>query len=832
MYTDDTKPKVLYLDDEEENLLVFTSSFRRYYDISAVQSVTEAREISKNISFDIIISDQRMPDITGVEFLKSIPGRQDDIRIILTGYSDIEAVIDALNTGKIYKFIKKPWEKEELKTILDEAIIKQAEKKKENGHNKQTEEQINIPGAQKPVNAGNKEEIEELKKQVNEAYQNVQLLSEIGQEITSSLNLDAILNTVYESVNQLMDATVFGIGIFNEVENVIDYRLAIEKGKRYQPYTRSMEDKNQFPVWCIENKKEIFINDVEKESGKYIKGKVMINQEEATMEDGAKGEIPTSIIYMPLMVKEKVIGLITAQSFNKNAYNQYHLNNLRNIAIYVSTALENAKAYKLIEEQKAEIQQKNIELEQKVEKRTEQLRIQNDELDDTYSKLKLLTEIGKEITSTLDLNTILNTIYENVNNLMDASVFGIGIYNEAENAIDYRLAIENGKRYQPYSRSMEDKNQFPVWSIENKKEIFINDIYKEYSRYIKEYKSNVDAVILDDGSKSTEPLSLIYIPLLFNNKPIGVVSVQSFRKYAYNQYHLDILRSLASYITTAIQNANSYTKMITAFEQLKTAQSKLVESEKMASLGVLTAGVAHEINNPVNFISGGIQSLEENYADVQSFLQLLMQYYADGSSPQLRETIDRKKAALQLDKLMPEMEALITSIKNGANRTSEIVRGLRNFSRLDESDMKKANLEEGIDNTLVILNNQLKNRVHIIKEYGKIPELMCFPGQLNQVFMNILYNATDAIQVKGDIHIKTWQEKGSIKIAISDTGKGMPESIRSRIFEPFFTTKPVGKGTGLGLSIAYGIIEKHKGNIDVQSEEGKGTTFTLTLPVK
>jgi len=275
--------------------------------------------------------------------------------------------------------------------------------------------------------------------------------------------------------------------------------------------------------------------------------------------------------------------------------------------------------------------------------------------------------------------------------------------------------------------------------------------------------------------------------------------------------------------------------MTRAFEQLKNTQSKLVESEKMASLGVLTAGVAHEINNPVNFISGGIISLKENYEDVEMLLKKYMSYdpQADKKTTEkLWNEIETLKEEVDLESLLPEIQDLFKSISNGASRSMEIVRGLKNFSRLDESDMKEANLETGIDSTLVILNNQLKNRITVNKEYGGLPLLHCFPGQLNQVFMNILNNAIQAMTGTGELSISTSHKDGNIIIRISDSGPGIPDAVKEHIFEPFYTTKGVGEGTGLGLSISYGIINKHKGTITVDSEMGKGTTFTITLPVK
>jgi len=476
-----------------------------------------------------------------------------------------------------------------------------------------------------------------------------------------------------------------------------------------------------------------------------------------------------------------------------------------------------------------EIGQNIIDQDDKVKERMAQLQQLNDqmlqqrkELQNTYHNVKLLSEIGQQITSTLSLEKIIGTVYDNVNNLMDAAIFGIGIYNAAERRLEFRGTIEKGDKIPDFYSSEDNENSSAIWCFKNQKELIINDIQVEYDKYIK----NSPPPVAEDT-----PESLMYLPLMTHEGAIGVITVQSFKKFSYNSFHIDILHTLASYVIIAIQNADSYRKMIDAFEQLKATQSKLVESEKMASLGVLTAGVAHEINNPINFISAGIEALKENFTDVTDLLELYFQYDPATSPPGEWEKILQKKKRLTGDGILPEIKDLLASIKNGAARTTEIVKGLRSFSRLDENDRKKANLEEGIDNTLVILNSRMKNRVEVIKEYGKIPEILCFPGQLNQVFMNVLHNASDAIEGEGKITIKTWQENGHVKITMRDTGNGMPEEVRRKIFEPFFTTKAVGKGTGLGLSIAYGIIEKHKGVIEVESAIGKGTQFTITLPV-
>lgn len=267
-----------------------------------------------------------------------------------------------------------------------------------------------------------------------------------------------------------------------------------------------------------------------------------------------------------------------------------------------------------------------------------------------------------------------------------------------------------------------------------------------------------------------------------------------------------------------------------ALDNLKRTQTQLVDKEKMASLGQLTAGVAHEINNPINFVSGNVAPLDR---DVKDILEILAKYESTVELNKLNEKfieVDKLKEELDYDFLKGEINDLIRGIKEGAHRTSEIVKSLRSFSRLDENDLKQANINHGIESTLLILRNKLKNRIEVIKEFDDLPEIFCFPGKLNQVFMNILTNAAQAIIGEGKIYVKTKYKDGNIVIEIKDTGVGMPEDVRKKVFDPFFTTKDVGDGTGLGLSISFGIIETHNGTITVESAPGEGTEFVITLP--
>jgi len=277
--------------------------------------------------------------------------------------------------------------------------------------------------------------------------------------------------------------------------------------------------------------------------------------------------------------------------------------------------------------------------------------------------------------------------------------------------------------------------------------------------------------------------------------------------------------------------ADQKEELQSALENLKLAQSQLVQSEKMASIGQLVAGIAHEINNPVTFISAGVDSLWTNLEEVRQVLDIYHRITPENSGERLKE-IETMKERIDYKQAIREINELIASIKNGTERTTQIVNGLRTFSRLDEDVLKFADLHEGLESTLILLRNKYKNRIEIQREYGQLPPVECYPGQLNQVFMNILSNAIDAIEDRGTIMIATEQSNGTITIRIRDNGKGIPKPIRAKIFDPFYTTKEVGSGTGLGLSISHGIIEKHKGDIKVVSEVGKGSEFIITIPVR
>jgi len=266
--------------------------------------------------------------------------------------------------------------------------------------------------------------------------------------------------------------------------------------------------------------------------------------------------------------------------------------------------------------------------------------------------------------------------------------------------------------------------------------------------------------------------------------------------------------------------------------QLKETENQLVQSEKMASLGQLTAGVAHEINNPVNFVMANVNPLRNDISDVLEIMKKYDETIIENKLDDNFASVDKLKKELEYSSLLEEIENLLRGIEDGGKRSAEIVKGLRNFSRLDENEMKLASINEGIESTLLMLKSDFKNRIEVIKDYGKLPEILCFPGKLNQVFMNVLSNAGQAIENNGQIIIKTYAEENNLYVSIKDSGHGMTEETKNNMFDPFYTTKDVGKGTGLGLSISYGIVQDHNGEIKVNSEIEKGTEILLILPIK
>ncbi len=374
-------------------------------------------------------------------------------------------------------------------------------------------------------------QLSQQKKEIETTYNNVKLLSEIGKQITACLSVEKIIETAYENINQLMDASSFWIGIYNSEKQTLDYPMGIERGEKIGEAYYNLSDSSWLPVWSFKNVKEVFVNDYENEYHNYIPN--------SPIPKPVAGDVPQSSIWIPLTTKDKkAFGIITIQSFEKNKYTEYHLNIVRSLAIFTSIALENALLYE--------------DVEQKVKERTAEVVKQKEEIEMTYENVKLLSEIGQQITSCLTVEKIIETAYENINVLMDASVFWIGIHNEKKKKLDFVGGIEKGEKLPVFSISLNDHDKLSTYCFNNQDTVFLNDVTHEYKKYLP-HLSSYGAVI------GELPNSIIYHPMISkNNKRVGVISVQSFRKNAYTEYHLNILKNLAVFVNIALENALMY----------------------------------------------------------------------------------------------------------------------------------------------------------------------------------------------------------------------------------------------------------------------------------
>jgi two-component system, NtrC family, sensor kinase len=281
--------------------------------------------------------------------------------------------------------------------------------------------------------------------------------------------------------------------------------------------------------------------------------------------------------------------------------------------------------------------------------------------------------------------------------------------------------------------------------------------------------------------------------------------------------------------TTALKMAMD--DLAKAYKELQSTQAQVLQNEKMASIGQLAAGVAHEINNPIGFVSSNLGTLGKYLERLTGFIDSQTRIIEASASYEAQRELATLRQSLKIDRIIPDIRKLINESADGANRVRKIVRDLNTFSRVDNEDRKVSDLIECLESAITIVWNQLKYKATLKRNYGSIPPLNCYPQQLNQVFMNLLVNAGHAIENNGQITITTWLDDDTANVSIADTGCGIAPEHLNRIFEPFFTTKEVGRGTGLGLSISYDIIQKHHGEITVDSTVGTGTTFTVRLPL-
>ncbi len=464
-------------------------------------------------------------------------------------------------------------------------------------------------------------------------------------------------------------------------------------------------------------------------------------------------------------------------------------------------------------------------LEDKVDQRTSELSNKNRELDAAFTNIKTLNEIGKKITSTLNIESIQDIVYEHVNSLMDASSFLIMLYNDQEKKLECKLSVEKGSKLPSFEIPMSDKNRFAVWCVENASPVFMNDIDTEYIKYVPfRAKPKAGEVVS----------SLIYLPMMIEDRVVGVISAQSFVKNAYNQYQFDMLLNLGNFVAIAFDNAFAYEKINKANNELKAAQAQLIQSEKMASLGQLTAGIAHEIKNPLNFVN--------NFSELSVEL-----------ADEVIEEIDNLSGTLKpkdsdyLKSILEDIRSNVKKINEHGKRADSIIRGMLLHSRGKSGEMQPTNLNTLLAEYVALgyHGSRASDNTFNIKieaDYdSSIGLVNVVPQDLSRVFLNLINNACySTAQKKTELkasyfpvlRVITKKTTDKITIRVWDNGKGISQTILDRVFNPFFTTKPAGSGTGLGLSISYDIIvQEHKGELKVESKEGEFAEFIITLPL-
>lgn len=430
----------------------------------------------------------------------------------------------------------------------------------------------------------------------------------------------------------------------------------------------------------------------------------------------------------------------------------------------------------------------------------------------TYAQLITLYEVSRKINSQLDLKKLLDEIMDLAIELLNAEKGLILFREEASGELQVEVARQMDKR-----------------SIQNVVALSSSIIKKVESEGKPVLLQKVPDIRQEDTTTSLARYkikSVICVPLRSKSELIGSIYLDTTdSKHFFKEEDVAFLEGFANLAGIAIENAKSYREIQSLNEnleqkveertrELREAQAQLIQSEKMASLGMLVAGVAHEINTPMGSISSNNDMFRRGF-------EKLKQYFDESAAASNPEILKRIMVLENLSKVN----------KTACERITGIIKSLRNFARLDEGELKSVDIHEGIESTLSLLDHLSRDRIRFVRDYGDIPRLQCYANELNQVFMNILVNACQAIEGKGEVRIKTILQSGKVYVEFSDTGAGIsPENI-GKIFDPGFTTKGVGVGTGLGLAISYKIMKKHGGGIDVKSERGKGSTFTLHFPL-
>jgi signal transduction histidine kinase/ligand-binding sensor domain-containing protein len=481
-----------------------------------------------------------------------------------------------------------------------------------------------------------------------------------------------------------------------------------------------------------------------------------------------------------------------------------------------------------------------------------------------------LSKIGRTITSTLSVDEIIHTTYQNVNELMDAEVFGVGILNREKNRLEFPATTEKGETLKPYSHQLDDDTWLSAWCFKNQEKIVIGDFDQEYGNYISK---------IVDPIRGENPESIIYLPLVHNGETIGVLTTQSFSKHAYSEYHVTLLQNLANYAAIALDNASAYRRLNKTLEDLKAVQTQLIQQEKLASLGQLTAGIAHEIKNPLNFVNNfselSLELVEEIREEVKrqkakgkSETSSYAKASEDEEDKENVDSLSRGDDDPSLDgsargvsdgaesdgfdpdltlEILNDIETNLRTIHKHGGRADSIVKSMLQHSRGGSGKMEPADLNAIIKEYANLAFHGMragKDPINVdidLQLDETIGEVPLIAEDFSRIILNLSNNAFDAMREKMNntpsgsenydpkLIIRTKSDGNKVTIDIEDNGPGIPEDMKDKILQPFFTTKKGTDGTGLGLSITNDIIKAHGGELKINSFPEKGTTFSIIL---
>lgn len=542
----------------------------------------------------------------------------------------------------------------------------------------------------------------------------------------------------------------------------------------------------------------------------YIYQNKYLNYRDSMVNDEVKNKTAVLQYNLDLEKKEAQISQLNQQKKSQKNFLITALIVLSLILIAAVLLLRNIrqkqKANKLLARQKQEIDTKAKELSD-----------QKDILQQSYNNVELLGEIGRKISASLSVEKIISTVYNNINTLMDANIFGIGIYNESLKRIEFPATYENGEALAFYFNSIDDNNRFAPLCFNTGDEIIIGDLSAEYDKYIQH---------MPTPSLGPQPQSIIFLPLVAKEKKLGVITIQSFQKNTYTDYHLFMLRNIAIYTGIALDNAESYEKLNNTLNSLQSTQAQLIQSEKMASLGELTAGIAHEIQNPLNFVN--------NFSEVnKELLTELEEEIAKGNFEEVKS-------------LAKDISDNEEKINQHGKRADSIVKGMLQHSRSSTGKKESVNINTLADEYLRLAYHGLRakdksfNATLNTKYAENIGNINIIPQDMGRVILNLITNAFYTVTEKKQegvadyqptVTVETRLDGDMVQVRVSDNGNGIPPKVLEKIFQPFFTTKPTGKGTGLGLSMSYEIVTNtHQGTLSVETKQAEGTTFIISLP--